>query len=101
MAETRIRNNSTVRIPDDMMESLNLNPGSRVNLTLDGDRLVIEKVAMAEDPFAAAARGPDTAALDEIQRKQREQKERAKDRFEELMRNPPEVKPEDNPDLWR
>ena len=101
MSETRIRNNSTVRIPDDILEALNLHPGSKVRLTLDGSRLVIEKVALADDPFAAAALGPDTAALDRIREQQREQKEKAKDRFEELLKNPPEVKPEDNPDLWR
>jgi hypothetical protein len=64
-------------------------------------RLVLSKVVETEDPFAKAARGPDLSAIDRIQKAQTEQTQRARERFEELIRKPPEVKPEDNPDLWR
>ncbi|MHC4473033.1 MAG: AbrB/MazE/SpoVT family DNA-binding domain-containing protein [Planctomycetota bacterium] len=101
MAQTRIRKDGSLRIPDEIQDALKLHPGSKVVLTVDGSRLVVEKVEMGEDPFAKAAAGPDVGVLDEIQKKQRERTEKAKDRFEELIKNPPEVKPEDNPDLWR
>jgi bifunctional DNA-binding transcriptional regulator/antitoxin component of YhaV-PrlF toxin-antitoxin module len=101
MAKTRIRRDGSLRIPDDIQDTLKLHPGSRVVLSVDGERLVVEKEAMAEDPFAQAAAGPDLGALDEIRKKQKERSEQAKDHFEEMMKNPPEVKPEDNPDLWR
>jgi len=96
-----MRRDNSIRIPDPICEALNLNPQTKVTVRMEGTRVIIEKVALADDPFAKAAEGPDVSALDRIQKEQQAQKEKARDRFEELIKNPPEVKPEDNPDLWR
>jgi bifunctional DNA-binding transcriptional regulator/antitoxin component of YhaV-PrlF toxin-antitoxin module len=101
MAETRIRRDGCIRVPEEIYDALGMFPGSKIRITLEGKRIVIEKVEMAEDPFAAAAKGPDTSAIEKIQQQQKEAAQRARDRFKELMENPPEIKPEDNPDLWR
>lgn len=99
--ETRIRRDGLIRIPPKLAEALELYPESKITMEKDGDALVIRKVAMADDPFAKAAAGPDMSALDRIREKQKEDTDKARDRFEELLKDPPEVKPEDNPDLWR
>jgi len=101
MIELRIRRDGAIKIPPKILDDLQLYPESRITVRVDGGRLIIEKASMADDPFAAAARGPDTSKMERIQEKQAEDKEKAKERFEELIRNPPEIKPEDNPDLWR
>lgn len=101
MSELRIRRDGCIRVPEEIYDALGMFPGTRIHVTMEGKKIIIEKVAMAEDPFAAAAEGPDVSALDRIQEQQREAAERARQRFKEMMENPPEIKPEDNPDLWR
>lgn len=99
--EYRIRKDGSIRLPDEVMDAAQLYPGSKFTARLEGGNLVIEKVVEKEDPFAKAARGPDTSEFDRIQREQEEGKRKARDRFEELIKKPPDIKPEDNPDLWR
>ncbi len=101
MAELRIRRDSCIRVPEEIYDALGMFPGTKIRVTLEGKKIVIEKVAMADDPFAEAARGPDTGALDRIQEQQKEAAQKARDRFKEMMETPPEILPEDNPDLWR
>ncbi len=101
MAELRIRRDSCIRVPEEIYDALGMFPGTKIRVTLEGKRIVIEKVAMAADPFAEAAKGPDTGALDRIQEQQKEAAQKARDRFKKMMENPPEILPEDNPDLWR
>ncbi|MEN8149356.1 MAG: hypothetical protein ABFS86_06005 [Planctomycetota bacterium] len=99
--ELRIRRDGAIKIPPKVLDEIGFYPETRIVVTVTDGSLVIRKAEMADDPFAAAARGPDTSRLDTIQAEQAKAKERAKERFKELMENPPEVKPEDNPDLWR
>ncbi len=101
MSELRIRRDGCIRVPEEIYDALEMFPGTRILVKLEGKRIIIEKVALADDPFAAAAEGPDTGALDRIQEEQREAAEKAREHFKEMMENPPEIKPEDNPDLWR
>ena len=101
MSETRVRRDGCIRVPEELMDTVGMFPGTKIEIRREGDSIVIRKVSMEDDPFAAAARGPDTEAMEKIRRQQKEAAERAKDRFEELIKNPPEIKPEDNPDLWR
>ena len=99
--EFRVRQDGSIRLPAELADGLKIYPGSRIRVTRDGDRLVIEKVAGPEDPFAAAAKGPDLEALDRIREQQAKDQQKARDRFEEMMKKPPEVRPEDTPDFWR
>ena len=101
MAELRIRRDSCIRVPEEIYDALGMFPGTKIRVTQEGKRIIIEKIEMAEDPFAVAARGPDTSALDRIQEEQKEAAEAAREKFKQMMENPPEIKPEDNPDLWR
>jgi antitoxin component of MazEF toxin-antitoxin module len=101
VTQYRVRRDGAIRVPDKLMEEVGLYPESRITIRIVDGRIVIAKAAMADDPFAAAAKGPDTSKIEKIQEKWREDKEKAKDQFEELLKNPPEIKPEDNPDLWR
>jgi bifunctional DNA-binding transcriptional regulator/antitoxin component of YhaV-PrlF toxin-antitoxin module len=101
MFESRVRRDGAIRIPNEIQDALKIYPQTKVELTVEDGALVIRKIAAAEDPFAAAAKGPDLDAIEKMRDKYEKDKERAKDRFEELLKNPPEIKPEDNPDLWR
>jgi len=101
MTELRIRRDGAIKIPTKILDDLGFYPESRIVVTVQDGKLIIAKADMADDPFAAAARGPDTSKMDSIARDQAKSKDRAAKRFEELMENPPEVKPEDNPDMWR
>lgn len=101
MTELRIRRDGAIKISPKILDEIGFYPETRIVVTVTDGYLVIKKAEMADDPFAAAARGPDTSKLDKIQQEQRQAKERAKERFAELMENPPEVRPEDNDDLWR
>ena len=101
MAELRIRRDSCIRVPEEIYDALGMFPGTKIRVTVEGKRIVIEKVAMADDPFAEAAKGPDTSAIERIRKEHEEAAQRARDKFKEMMENPPEIKPEDNPDLWR
>lgn len=84
-----------------MYDALGMFPGTKIRVSLVGRQIIIEKIEMVDDPFAAAAEGPDTSALDRIQEQQRLAAEKAREHFQKMMENPPEIKPEDNPDLWR
>ena len=101
MSQTRVRRDGCIRVPVEMMDSLEIYPETKITIVREGDAIVIRKVAMDDDPFAKAARGPDTDAMDKIRDKQKDAAKKARDRFEELLKEPPEIKPEDNPDLWR
>ncbi|MCU0725974.1 MAG: AbrB/MazE/SpoVT family DNA-binding domain-containing protein [Planctomycetes bacterium] len=99
--ETRVRDDGAIHVPAEILDRLAIYPGSRIRVFRDGDRLVVEKVEAVADPFAAAARGPDLSAMEKIQREQKESARKARAKFEELLKKPPEVRPEDNKDLWR
>ncbi len=97
----RVRNDGSIRVARELLDSLEIYPGSKVIVTREGSRVVIEKFIDDVDPFERAVQGPDTSAIEKIREKQRREKERAKDKFEDLLAHPPEYDPEDNPDLWR
>jgi hypothetical protein len=99
--EFRIRKDGSIRLPEEMMDALALYPGSKYWAKIEDGRLLIEKAVDGEDPFEKAARGPDLSAMDRIRKQQEDEKRRARERFEEMIKKPPEIKPEDNPDLWR
>jgi antitoxin component of MazEF toxin-antitoxin module len=101
MAELRVRRDGSIRAPDDLMDAAGIHPGGKVRVTLENGRLILEKVALADDPFAAAAKGPDVSIIEKIREQQAKEKQAARDRFDELIADPPEVLPEDNPDFWR
>jgi hypothetical protein len=99
--ETRVRQDGAIPVPSDMLDRLEIYPGSKIRITIEGARVVVEKIEAPDDPFAAAAKGPDLAAMERIQREQKESAKKAREKFEELIRKPPKVNPEDNKDLWR
>jgi bifunctional DNA-binding transcriptional regulator/antitoxin component of YhaV-PrlF toxin-antitoxin module len=99
--ETRVRADGAIHVPAEILDPLAIYPGSRIRVFRDGDRLIVEKIEAAADPFAAAARGPDLSAMEKIQSQQKEAAQKARDKFEELMKKPPVIRPEDNKDLWR
>ena len=97
----RVRNDGSIRIGRKLLDSLEIYPGSKIIVTREGNRVVIEKFIDDIDPFERAAQGPDTSAMEKIREKQRQDKLKAKDKFEDLLANPPEYDPDDNPDMWR
>jgi antitoxin component of MazEF toxin-antitoxin module len=89
-----------VRLPERALRMLGVRGGQKIRLRFEGERVVLERI-VAVDPFAEAMKKPEADALEKLMDEQDRDRAEAENRFEELLENPPEVKPEDRPDLWR
>jgi AbrB family looped-hinge helix DNA binding protein len=100
MADVTVDYQGRVVLPKRALEALGVRGNGRVRLRVEGERVVLERIVPV-DPFADALKKPDADALEKLVDEQKRERAAAEGRFEELLENPPEVKPEDNPDLWR
>jgi len=90
----------SIKLPRRAMNLLDARPGGKVRMRIEEDRVVLERY-VPEDPFEEVARRPADDAIDLLLDAQKSEHERAQKRFEELLDDPPEIKPEDDPNLWR
>jgi antitoxin component of MazEF toxin-antitoxin module len=95
----RIGAGGSLKLPRELLERLNWGSGSYINVAIEGDCLKLRRVEV--DPFAEAARPPDPDAFDRLLKQQRDSQSKAFKTFDEKMKKPPEVRPEDRPDFWR
>lgn len=100
MTRIKISHDGTIRLPAKMLRSIGLRPGSYAIVEKDEDegRLWIEKTDY--DPFAEGAEASAEDSIERIIEKEREKSDRATEKFEQLMEDPPEMRPEDRRDLW-
>jgi len=92
----------SVRLPADVLESLEIAPGGKVALNVDTRHKVIRLERHVEDPWAEALRDKNTKGFDDLLSDQEARDREAHRIFEERLKEPPpKRKPEDDPDLWR
>lgn len=99
MERIRVNDDGTIRLPKKYMKSLQLRARSYVNVDLDDGRITLER-AEDYDPFAEPEKPADA---DFIAKGLVEDEKRAKEanrKFERMMEDPPEVRPEDRPEFW-
>jgi hypothetical protein len=87
-------------LPPRLLNLLGGAPGKKIRVHVEGGRVVLERF-VAIDPFAEAMKKPDADAFEKLMGDQEREKAEAEERFEELLENPPEIRPEDDRDLWR
>lgn len=99
--ETRIRigADGTIRLPEEILEQLQWAPGHYLELAITDAELRLEKIDV--DPFEEAMKKPDPSEFDRILGEQEKSREDAFKAFEEKLKQPPEVRPEDREDHWR
>lgn len=100
MADLTFDHKGRLTLPPRLIGLLGGGPGKKVRVRVEGDRVVLQRIVPI-DPFAEAMKKPEADAFEKMVDAQEQDKIEAESRFEELIENPPEVKPEDNPDLWR
>lgn len=98
MRRLQIRKDGTIQLPPEVMQALEWYPASYLKVEVEGGKVILEKIAF--DPFAEARKTPDLDAFEKIMKKQQESVRKAEEEFEDMMKKPPEVRPEDRPDFW-
>jgi bifunctional DNA-binding transcriptional regulator/antitoxin component of YhaV-PrlF toxin-antitoxin module len=100
MAEVTVDHKGRIALPPWAAKILGAQMGKKLRIRSEGDRVVLSRIAEI-DPFEEAMKKPAADAFEKMMDAQEKDKAEAEDRFEELIENPPEVRPEDNEDLWR
>ena len=100
MPDLVVDHKGRITLPPWALKALDVKMGKPVRMRREGDRLVLEAIAKV-DPFETAIEKPAPDAFEKLLDAQVKDRVEAEDRFEELLENPPELRPEDNDDLWR
>jgi len=91
-----------VRLPQDALESLDIEPGGEVEIFVDTRRKQIRLERHVQDAWAEAFREKPKKGFDDLRDEQSRRDDAAAELFEKKLKEPPsERSPEDNPDLWR
>ena len=88
-----------IRLPKDVMKSLDAGPGNQIRFEL-GDGSVQILRHQIKDPFAEAAK-KKTPDIQDLMSQQAARKKEAADLFEKGMQEKHEIRPEDREDFWR
>ena len=94
----RIKPNGSIALPEELRESLEWGTGSYLEYEVKGDRLEIWRVEV--DVFSEAMKGPEENKFDDILKKQAEDQSKAFEEFDERIKDPGELRPEDRPEFW-
>ena len=94
----RISPKGSIHLPEEVLEELGWLTGSYLEFEHDGEKLKIWKVEV--DLFAEAMKKPDQDGFDKVLKKQKESQSKAFEEFEENIKDPPELRPEDRPEFW-
>ena len=93
-----------VRLPPDVMEAIQLKPGEKVEIQVDGRRQFVRIERHVDDPWGEALKDSDAPSFEDLMDDRKSKADDAKKRFEERLKDAPkEIKrrPEDDPDHWR
>ncbi len=95
----QVKKDGSITLPRSVLDVLGADTGSYLLVTVDENRVLLEKTAF--DPFAEVQKKPDPDAFDKILKKQKEGLDQAEREFTQRMKDPPpEVRPEDRPEFW-
>jgi AbrB family looped-hinge helix DNA binding protein len=95
----RIAADGRILLPREVTERLGWTSGSYLEVRVEGETVKLNRVEV--DPFEEALKKPAPDALEKALERQQESQSQAMKDFEEKMKKPPEVRPEDRPDFWR
>ncbi len=98
-ARIRISADGAIRLPEELLEKLEWASGHYLEFAIEENGVRLEKVDV--DPFAEAMKKPDPSEFDRLLGEQKKSQEDAFKAFEENIKKPPEVLPEDREDHWR
>jgi len=95
----------SLKLPPDVLEALQLEPGQKVRLFLDTRRKEVRVERHVDDPWAEAMKkkeGPDFDDLFADQNRREAEAEQLFDRrVDQVKKEKPKRRPEDDPDYWR
>ena len=95
----------SLKLPPDVLEALELEPGQKVRVHLDTRRKEIRVERHVDDPWGEALKkkqGPDFDDLFADQSRREAEAERLfRERMEQVKKEKPKRRPEDDPDYWR
>ena len=94
----RVSANGAIKLPEELRETLEWPTGSYIQYAVKGDKLELWKIKV--DLFAEAVKKPDEDKFDKIMDDQASSREKAVDEFEERIKEPGEIRPEDRPEFW-
>ena len=100
----RIGADGDLRLPAELLERWGVSPGREVEASVERGRLVLRPGALSGDPFSEAANCPDEKGFEKALRRDAEDKERAKEEFDRLLREKGEVdvdREREERDRWR
>jgi len=95
----------SLKLPPDMLEALELEPGQKVRVFLDTRRKELRVERHVDDPWAEAMKrkqGPDFDDLFADQSRREAEADRIFDeKMNQAKKEKPKRRPEDDPDYWR
>jgi AbrB family looped-hinge helix DNA binding protein len=94
----RVSAKGAIKLPEELRETLEWPTGSYLEYEVKDGKLEIWKIEI--DLFAEAIKKPDEDKFDKIMGEQAESQEKAFDEFDERIKNPGEIRPEDRPEFW-
>jgi hypothetical protein len=100
----RIGTDGTLRIPGELLERWGVPGGRGVEASVEKGRLVLRPLPPEGDPFAEGLKGPDAEGFEKALRRDAEEKARAKEEFDRLLREKHDLDPEkerEERDRWR
>jgi len=100
----RIEKDGTLRLPEELLARWGVSAGRGVEASVEKGRLVLKPLAVEGDPFAEGLKGPDAEGFEKALRKDAEEKARAKEEFDRLLREKKDVdveKEREERDRWR
>ncbi len=95
----RISADGAIRLPEKLLEKLEWASGHYLEFAIEENGVRLQKVDV--DPFAEAMKKLDPSEFDRLLGEQKKSQEDAFKAFEENIKKPPEVLPEDREDHWR
>ena len=94
----RVAADGSIKLPEKIRETLGWTSSSFLEFEVKEDRVEIWKIEV--DLFAEVMKKPDQDGFDKVLKKQKERQSAAFEEFEEKMKDPPELRPEDRPQFW-
>jgi bifunctional DNA-binding transcriptional regulator/antitoxin component of YhaV-PrlF toxin-antitoxin module len=95
----QVKKDGSIVLPKNVLDALEAETGSYLLLTIEENRVVLEKTIF--DPFAEVQQKVDPDAFDKILKKQKEGLDQAERDFMQRIKGPPpEIKPEDRLEFW-
>ncbi len=95
--------NGEVRLPDDALRALEVQPGEKLSLRIDTRHKAVRLERHVDDPWGEALKQKKQDGFEDILGAQKQRDQEASDLFDKRMKEAPKEKrrPEDDPDLWR